>query len=250
MAAIEIRRRGAIAEIRLNRPGVLNAMGLSFPDDLGAAAAELGADESVRVVLVTGEGRSFSSGLDLDDMAADRIDAGWFARAELPFRALETMGKAVLAGVQGYCLGGGLQLTIACDARIAADDAVFGLPAAKEAFLPGLGTYRLPRLVGMGWARHLILSGEFIGAPEALRIGLVNRVVPRDDLESELEGWAKRYAEVPPASIAWSKTLCNEVFDLPFEAFAGRLNHAMSEVIKTDDHLRTRAEWREAKERR
>ena|SRR5438093_2435625 len=243
MARIELRKRGAIGEIRLNRPEVLNAQGRDWPADLLGAAAEMQKDASVRVVLVTGEGRSFCSGLDLTQLAQGDITVDWFHRAELALRALETMDKVVIAGVQGHCIGGGLQVIITCDVRIAADDAVLGLPAAREAFLPGLGTYRLPRLIGMGHARHLILSGETIGAEEALRIGLVNRVVARRDLEGELEAYARRYLEVPAPSLTWAKRLSNQAFDLPFERFLEELDRAMAIVLVSDEHQAARRAW-------
>ena len=243
MARIELRKRGAIGEIRLNRPEVLNAQGRDWPADLLAAAAEMQKDAAVRVVLVTGEGRSFCSGLDLTQLAQGDITVDWFHRAELALRALETMDKVVIAGVQGHCIGGGLQVIITCDVRIAADDAVLGLPAAREAFLPGLGTYRLPRLIGMGHARHLILSGETIGAEEALRIGLVNRVVARRDLEGELEAYARRYLEVPAPSLTWAKRLSNQAFDLPFERFLEELDRAMAIVLVSDEHQAARRAW-------
>ncbi len=243
MAAIDVVRHGPVGEIRLNRPHVHNAMGLAFPDDLGAAIAELEVDPSIRVVLVTGEGPSFSSGMDLDDLAEGVIQIDWFRANELLFRRLEAMGKPVIAGIAGWCLGGGLQIAIACDVRIAADDARFGLPAAKEAFLPGMGTWRLPRLVGMGWARHLILSGEPIDAGEALRIGLVHKVVPRAQLHDELLDWAKRYGELPAASVRWGKELCNHAFDLPFERALDDLSDAMAVVISTEEHLALRRAW-------
>jgi len=243
MARIELRKRGAIGEIRLNRPEVLNAQGRDWPADLLAAAAEMQKDAAVRVVLVTGEGRSFCSGLDLTQLAQGDITVDWFHRAELALRALETMDKVVIAGVQGHCIGGGLQVIITCDVRIAADDAVLGLPAAREAFLPGLGTYRLPRLIGMGHARHLILSGETIGAEEALRIGLVNRVVARRNLEGELEAYARRYLEVPAPSLRWAKRLSNQAFDLPFERFLEELDRAMAIVLVSDEHQAARRAW-------
>jgi enoyl-CoA hydratase/carnithine racemase len=241
---LDVLRRGAIGEIRLNRPAVLNAMGLGFPEDLQAAADELGADPDVRVVLVTGEGRAFSSGLDLDQLAAGHIDAEWFHRADLAFRTVETMDKPVIAGVQGWCLGGGLQLAIVCDVRVAADDAVFGLPAAEEAFLPGVGgVWRLPRLIGTGRARHLALSGDRIAAAEAERIGLVNAVVPAAGLPAELEAWAKRYAEVPVPSARWIKRLSNQAFDLSFDEFMPVMDGAIEVVLASDEHLAARRAW-------
>jgi enoyl-CoA hydratase/carnithine racemase len=240
---LTILRHDAVGEIRFNRPEVLNAMGGPFPQELRAAAEELEADPAVRAVLLTGAGRAFSSGLDLDDLVAGRIDTDWFIAAEHAIRRLETMDKAVIAGVQGWCLGGGVQVAIACDIRIAADDATFGLPAAKEAFLPGMGTWRLPRLIGMGHARHLILSGEAIDAAEAARIGLVHKVVPRDDLDAELHAWAKRYAEVPRPSLAAAKRLTNLAYDLPFEAFVEAIGKEMAAVLATEEHMAARRAW-------
>lgn len=250
MSRIEIEKRGSIGEIRLNRPEVLNAMGRDWPEDMLSAAAEMNDDPEIRVVLVTGEGRAFCSGLDLTALVDGEIPARWFHQAELAYRALETMNKPVIAGIQGHCLGGGVQIAIACDVRIAADDATIGLPAAQEAFIPGMATWRLPRLIGMGHARHLILSGENIGPEEACRIGLINRVVGRDSLEYELEEWAKRYAEVPPSTLKWVKHLTNQSFDLPFEAFLDEMDKAMRVVLVSEEHLAACQAWRERRERR
>jgi enoyl-CoA hydratase/carnithine racemase len=150
MPRIEIDKRGPIGEIRLNRPEVLNAMGRDWPTDMLSAAAEMNDDPEIKVVLVTGEGRAFCSGLDLTELADGEISASWFHQAEIAYRALETMTKPVIAGIHGHCLGGGVQIAIACDVRIAAEDSIIGLPAALEAFIPGMATWRLPRLVGMG----------------------------------------------------------------------------------------------------
>lgn len=243
MDRIDVRKRGPIGEIRLNRPHVLNAMGREWPEDMLAAAREMQEDPAIRAVLVTGEGRAFCSGLDLTQLAHDQIPKRFFHVAEYAFRALETMDKGVIAGIQGHCLGGGLQVVIACDARIATDDAVLGLPAVQEAFLPGMGTFRLPRLIGMGRARHLILSGENINAKEALRIGLVNKVVARGELEDELERWAQRYAAVPRPSMTWAKRLSNQAYDLTFEQFLESFDEAMGVVIASDEHQAARKAW-------
>jgi enoyl-CoA hydratase/carnithine racemase len=247
MARIELRKRGPIGEIRLNRPEVLNAMGRDWPDDMLGAVREMQEDGTIRVVLMTGEGRAFCSGLDLTHLASGDIPNRWFHQAELAYRALEVLDKPVIAGVQGYCIGGGLQIVIACDVRIAADDAILGLPATKEAFLPGMGTYRLPRLIGMGWARHLVLSGDTIGAQEAYRIGLVNRVVSRGNLDGELEGWATRYLDVPRPSLTWAKRLTNQAFDLSFEEFLGEFDQAMNVVLGSEEHQAARRAWKERK---
>jgi enoyl-CoA hydratase/carnithine racemase len=250
MARIEIDKRGPVGEIRLNRPEVLNAMGRDWPADMAAATAELNSDPDIRVVLVTGAGRAFCSGLDLTDLAAGVISNRWFHEAELAYRALETMDKPVIAGIHGHCLGGGVQIAIACDVRIAADDVLIGLPAAQEAFIPGMATWRLPRLIGMGHARHLILSGENISPEEACRFGLVNRVVARSRLEDELQAWATRYQEVPTATLKWVKHLTNLAVDLPFAGFLAEMDKAMEVVLASEEHLAARQTWRDRKHRR
>jgi enoyl-CoA hydratase/carnithine racemase len=243
MARIELVKRGPIGEIRLNRPDVLNALGHQWPYDLLEAAREMQEDDAIRVVLLTGNGRSFSSGLDLTQLAGGQITNQFFHDAEFAFRSMETMDKVTICGIQGYCLGGGLQLAIACDVRIATDDAILGLPAVQEAFLPGMGTYRLPRLIGMGWARHLILSGENVDAAEAYRIGMVNKVVPRADLDAELDAWAARYLEVPRPSLTYAKRLSNQAYDLAFEQFVPVFDQAMETVIASEEHQAARKAW-------
>jgi enoyl-CoA hydratase len=244
-ARIRVLKRPPIGEIRLNEPEVLNAMGSHWPEDMLAAAREVGEDDEVRVVLLTGEGRSFCSGLNLTQLGRGEIPNEWFHTCEHAFRSMEIMEKPVIAAVHGYCIGGGLQVAIACDVRIAADDTIVGLPATREAFIPGMGTYRLPRIIGMGHARHLILSGENIDAGEAYRIGLVNKVVPRDGLEEEVEAWAQRYLEVPRPSIVWAKRLSNAAYDLPFEQFLEEYDRAVDAVISTEEHQAARREWME-----
>ncbi len=249
MDRVQVLKRGAIGEIRLNRPRVLNALGPDWPRDMSSAVKAMNDDPAVRVVLVTGEGRAFCSGVDLDALAAGEILPKWFHDAEPVVRALETMEKPVIAGIQGYCIGGGLQIVIACDVRIAADSAILGLPAAKEAFLPGMSTWRLARLIGMGHARHLILAGQNIGPEEAYRIGLVNLVVPARDLERELEAWAGRYLEVPAPSLKWAKRLTNHAFDLPFEPFLEEFDAAMEVVLASEEHRAALQAWRARKPR-
>ncbi len=245
---VRVLKRGPVGEIRLNEPEVLNAQGRHWPADILAAAGEVRNDDEVRVVLLTGEGSSFCSGLNLTQLGRGEIPNRWFHECEYAFRSMEALEKPVICGLQGYCIGGGLQIAIACDARIAADDAIVGLPAVKEAFIPGMSTYRLPRLIGMGHARHLILSGQNIDAAEAYRVGLVNKVVPREELRSELEAWAEVYLEVPRPSVAWSKRLSNMAFDLTFERYLEEeYDRAVDAVISTEEHQAARREWLERK---
>jgi enoyl-CoA hydratase len=243
VARIRVIRDGPVGEIRLNEPEVLNAQGRHWPEDMLAAAEEVGEDPDIRVVLLTGEGPSFCSGLNLTDLGRGEIPNEWFRTCEYAFRSMEVMEKPTIAGIQGYCIGGGLQVAIACDVRIAADDVIVGLPATREAFIPGMSTYRLPRVIGMAHARHLILSGQNIDAEEAHRIGLVNKVVLRADLERELETWVQQYLEVPRVSVVHSKKLSNLAFDLDFERFLEAYDKAVETVTATEEHQAARREW-------
>ncbi|HWJ02317.1 MAG TPA: enoyl-CoA hydratase/isomerase family protein, partial [Verrucomicrobiae bacterium] len=174
-----------IATITLNRPKVLNALNSQVFNELAQVASELGADDAVRVVIITGGDKVFAAGADIGQMAeATAIEV---AVGEKPshraFQIIENMPKPVIAAVAGYALGGGCELALVADVRVAADNAQFGLPEIKLGILPGGGgTQRLPRLIGAGKAKELIFSGDFISAEEALRVGLVNRVVPVDQL--------------------------------------------------------------------
>ncbi len=244
---VRVIKDGPVGEIRLNQPEVLNAQGRHWPEDVLAAAEEVGEDPEIRVVLLTGEGRSFCSGLNLTDLGRGEIPNEWFHKCEYAFRSMEVMDKPVIAGIQGHCLGGGLQVAIACDVRIAADDAIIGLPATREAFIPGMSTYRLPRVIGMAHARHLILSGQNIDAEEAQRIHLVNKVVPRAELENELESWVQWYLAVPRVSVVYSKRLSNQAFDLDFEQFLEEYDKAVEAVTVTEEHQAARREWMETR---
>src|SRR5690349_17840884 len=173
LATMSISYDGPIATLRLNRVERLNAFGNQGTHDINAAADALARDDRVRIVIITGAGRAFSTGIDLKELAAGEIDMSYHHRWEAAMRAFETMDKVVIAAINGYCLGGGLQLALACDVRIAAESAQLGLPAVKEGLIPGMSVWRLPRFVGLGRARQQILSGEMIDARAAQAIGLV-----------------------------------------------------------------------------
>src|SRR5258706_5413104 len=243
---------GPIATLHLNRTERLNAFGNQGTLDLNAAADALAQDDSIRIVIVTGEGRAFSTGIDLKELAAGAIDMTYHHRWEGALRKFELMNKVVIAAINGYCIGGGLQLALACDLRIAADTAQFGLPAVKEGLIPGMGVWRLPRYVGIGRARQLILSGDLIGAPAAQAIGLVEDVVAGAALPAHVQETAQRYLHIPWSSVLLSKQLTNRAFDLPFDAFLEQYFAAQTEAMQSDDHfaaLRAYAEEQARKRR-
>src|SRR5689334_9516551 len=174
METIDLTLGETHAEVAFNRPHVLNAANCQWMEDLHAVLDELEGARSLRCVIVSGRGRAFSTGIDLKALAGGEIQIGWFHRWEEAMRRIEALRPVTIARVQGYALGGGLQVALACDLRVVADDAQLGLPAVLEALIPGTGTYRLPRFVGLGRARRMIITGETVAAQEALDIGLAD----------------------------------------------------------------------------
>ncbi len=183
--------KDGLATLTVNRPEKLNALNDAVVEQLLTAANLLKADDLVRGVIVTGAGnKGFIAGADIGDLAKQGVLDGRqrALSGQAMLRAFETMGKPVIAAVNGYALGGGCELAMACHIRIASENARFGQPEVKLGITPGYGgTQRLPRIVGKGNALHLLLTGEQIDAREALRIGLVSKVVPQDKLLAEAE---------------------------------------------------------------
>lgn len=180
-----------IATITINRPDKLNALNATVMRELGEAVAQMETEQAIRGVLLTGAGpKAFVAGADITELASQGPVDGK-ARAQLGqsvFRRLERCGKPVVAAVNGFALGGGCELAMACHLRVASENAKFGQPEVKLGIGPGYGgTVRLPRLIGKGRALELLLTGEMIDAAEAQRIGLVNRVVPAERLLAEAE---------------------------------------------------------------
>ena len=180
---ITLETQDRIATVTVNRPDRLNALNAATIDELDRAFRQVAADDDVLGVILTGSGdKAFVAGADIGELAKmGPIDGvGVSRKGQETCRFLETMGKPVVAAVNGYALGGGLEIALACHLRVASENARFGLPEVKLGIIPGYGgTVRLARIVGRGRALELILTGEMIDAAEAHRIGLVNRVAPR-----------------------------------------------------------------------
>jgi enoyl-CoA hydratase len=210
MQTILLERSGAVATVTLNRPAVLNALNLQMLDELSAAFAELDADDALRAVIVTGAGpKAFAAGADISELNAlpnARAGEAQARRGQALTTAIERMRVPVIAAVNGFALGGGCEIAMACDIRIAGENAKFGQPEVNLGILPGYGgTQRLTRLVGEGWAMYLCLTGEMIDAAEALRIGLVQKVTPAEGLLPEAERIAAVIASKAPLAIDAAK---------------------------------------------
>lgn len=227
-----------IATITLNRPEALNALSHQVYRELARASQEMAEDDSVRVVIITGGEKVFAAGGDIRDMAkADALDIALAGRpSQQALKIIEDMPKPVIAAVAGYALGGGCELSLVCDVRIAADNAKFGLPEITLGILPGAGgTQRLPRLIGAGKAKELIFSGDFIEAEEALRVGLVNKVVPAEELLPQAKRLAKRFASRGAVALRLAKSAINEGLRMDLEAGLQYEHKCFSLLFATQD---------------
>lgn len=241
-------KEGKIARVLFNRPQLLNAMGNQATIDINTVADAIAKETDVRIVVITGTGRSFSTGIDLKQLSTDQIEMVYHHRWERALRIFEMMEKIVIVGIKEYCLGGGLQLALACDVRVAADNAVLGLPAIKESLIPGLGTYRLSHYVGLGRAKRLVLSGENVNAQEAYTMGLVDYVVPLDQFDARLEELVEQYLRVCSVATVKSKLLLNDSFELPYDAFLDKY-FQLQEIAQTSpDHFEARRAYRERRD--
>ena len=235
--------QGNRAEILFNRPEVLNAANGEWIEDLHSVLDEVERRDELRTVIVSGKGTSFSSGIDLKALSIGEIQIGWFRRWEEAMRRLELMQPVTIARIQGYALGGGLQVALACDLRVAADNAKLGLPAVLEALIPGTGTWRLPRFIGLGRARRMILTGELLPAAEALAIGLVDWVVPVAELESRTAQIAQELLMGSRTAQYLSKKLAAMSFETGFNSFCETYLDYQSQALESQDHRRARDEY-------
>ncbi|MEJ7616255.1 MAG: enoyl-CoA hydratase/isomerase family protein [Pyrinomonadaceae bacterium] len=203
-----VERRDRVAILTINRPEKRNALNIKTRQEGAAALAELRADESVRVVVITGAGdKAFIAGADIAEFAGrTAITQRDVMTGQSLFTALDTFPKPVIAMINGYCLGGGCELALACDLRVASETAVFAQPEINLGIIPGGGgTQRLTRLIGEGKAMEMILTGDMIDARTAYTLGLVNLVAPFAELEAKTMELANRIAEKSPVALRLAK---------------------------------------------
>ena len=213
--------RDGIAWITFNRPKVLNALNHATLTELGHALDAARDDHAVRVVIVTGAGeKAFVAGADIGELAKMNPVTGQQTAlyGQAVIRKFETMGKPSIAAINGFCLGGGCELSMACSMRVASKTARIGQPEVKLGITPGYGgSQRLPRLVGKGHAHEMVLTGEMISAEEAARIGLVNRVTEPADLLATCEAIAKKIIEKGPLAVKYSMEAIERGMEMPQE---------------------------------
>jgi len=218
---IKVEREESIVWITLNRPHRLNALNEILMEELNEALDTVENDPSVRCVIITGEGdRAFSAGADITGFPrATPVSAAEFSRkGQMVFSKIEEMSKPVIAAINGYALGGGLELALACDFRIASEHAEFGSPEINLGIIPGWGgTQRLVRTVGLANAKKIVMLGDRIKADEALKMGLVDKVVPFEKLREEAKALAQRLCEGPPIALKYAKHAVNFGSQVPLD---------------------------------
>lgn len=214
--------KNSIGYVTINRPETLNALNKTVLEELFDVFNQIDADENVRVVILTGEGRSFVAGADIGQMSTLTVAEGrqFGAYGHKVMNFMEKMEKPIIAAVNGFALGGGCELAMACDFRISSSKAKFGQPEVGLGITPGFGgTQRLSKLVGKGMAKMLILTADTINAAEALRIGLVEKVTEPEDLMPVCEEIAGKIASKAPIAVGMAKTCINKGYHL--DMFSG-----------------------------
>jgi enoyl-CoA hydratase/carnithine racemase len=245
--AVYLESHGDVAELVLNRPAVLNAEDWAMAHAFHHALDQLEKNKDTRAVIVRGAGKSFSSGVDLKALSAGELGVEWFRAFDEAMRRLELLDALTVAKIRGYALGGGLQIALACDLRIASPDAKLGLPAVMEALIPGMGTYRLPRFIGLGRARRLALTGELLDAEEARQMGLLDWVVPDDQLDEKTRTVIAGALKGSDGARAFSKKLMNRAFESEFDDSLSLYLEYQKVLLNSAEHVHAMSEYRARK---
>src|SRR5467141_5427899 len=215
---ILVEKKNSIAYVTVNRPKVLNALNMATMEDLRASFTDIKSDAAMRAAILTGSGeKAFIAGADIGELSKHDAISGkeYTHRGQSVLNLIENLGKPVIALINGFALGGGCEIAMACTMRLASQNAKLGQPEVKLGIIPGYGgTQRLPRLVGKGMAMHLVLTGEMISAEEAHRIGLVNEVTAPADLIPRAEAIAQKIIANAPLAILYAMEAVNRGLEL------------------------------------
>jgi enoyl-CoA hydratase/carnithine racemase len=233
-----------VATIVLNRPEVLNCANEQWARDLNALVDDLSRRERIRVVVLRGEGRAFCTGIDLTALAAGETSMRFFRDWEAALRKIETLDPIVIAAIHSHCIGGGLQIALACDVRVARADARFGITAVKEGIIPGIGMWRVARYAGLGRAKRLALTADIIDAPTAHAWGLLDWVVDAADFDHSIAELTDRLLAMAPTSTRLTKKLTNMAFEASFADFVETYFEYQQQSMTSPEHLQAMAEHR------
>lgn len=249
-APVRYEVKSGVATITLNRPAVLNALDLALTAALADAAERAAADPAVWVVVVRGAGRAFSSGMDRKALSAGQVSEAFFRNWVRALNWLEDMPKLSVAVLHGYSIGGGLQLAVACDVRLAARDAIIGLGATQHGLVPDGSILRLARLIGLGRAKELTLLNDHISPDAALAMGLVNWVVPPEDLDAELATVVTKAMHASRTATGHAKRLLHASFHEDPRAFIEDVLRAQAECMDSWEIREANRAWDERREAR
>lgn len=236
--AIKFEIKDSIAYVTINRPKAMNALNGQVLDELLAAFAEIDANNDLRCVILTGEGKAFVAGADISEMSKmNSIEGRDFgAKGHSVMNNIENCRIPVIAAINGFALGGGCELSMACDIRIASEKAKFGQPEVNLGLIPGFcGTQRLARLVGKGMAKYMIYTADMIDAAEAFRIGLVQKVVAPEELIAECEKIAANIASKAPIAVRLSKDCINNGYNADMKTASAYEVNAFGVPFGTED---------------
>ena len=242
--------RDGVGWITLTRPQVLNALDHRLAEELAEATALAETDPDAWVVVVSGEGRAFSSGMDRNALSAGEIGEPFFRHWIRALNGLEDMGKLAIAAIRGYCIGGGLQLALACDLRLAAEDAVLGLGATRHGLIPDGAVLRLARVVGLGRAKELALLNDPVTPETALAMGLVNWVVPPAELDAALRRVIARCLDAAPTAARHTKRLLQASFHADPRTLIEDVVAAQLECLRSWELAEANRAWTEKRQAR
>ena len=230
-----------VATVTLNRPHVLNCANEQWARDLIALVDDLATQDDLRVVVVRGAGRAFCSGIDLTALSQGETGMTFFRNWETGLRKLETLDAVVIAAIHSHCIGGGLQVALACDLRVARDDARFGITAVREGIIPGIGMWRVARHAGIGRAKRLALAADIVDAAEAKEWGLVDWVVAPDSFEAKVAELTGRILSAASTSTRLTKKLTNMAFETSFDEFVKTYFEYQRMAMLSPEHLQAMA---------
>jgi enoyl-CoA hydratase len=234
LKTIKLESAGAITTLTLAAPETRNAINVTMVKELETVLHHLEDVSKDRIVVVRGSGGVFSSGIDLRDFPAEeKPDIRGFNRWEKACRALERLSKVTIAAVDGECAGGGLQLALTCDVRVATTRSYFELHEVRDGFLPGMGTFRLSKFIGLGRARRLTLTGRRLDTEEALRIGLIDHVCPEGGLDEAVRAAIAEFGEIHTDAVELTRRLFDESYEISYEDFVGCFLAAQHRAIQT-----------------
>lgn len=236
MSNILIEHRGAVALITLNRPEALNALSGELMEELAQGLTDLDRNDMVRVAVITGNARAFAAGADIKELKGNTAVSMLSSRQITRWEAIRKFSKPLIAAVSGWALGGGMELVMACDMVIAGDNAQFGQPEIRIGVMPGAGgTQRLTKTVGKARAMELVLTGRTMGAEEALRMGLVNHIVAREQVIARAMALADTIAQMPPIAVRLAKESVLTALDTPLEIGLNHERRLFSLLFATED---------------